>query len=78
MIGLPDPYYGEEICACLVPSGSGGPAESEIRSYLEPQLARFKLPRYIVALPALPRNSSGKVKRRELRRLALEALGLQP
>lgn len=78
VIGLPDAYYGEEVCACLVPSGSGGPAEGEIRSYLEPQLARFKLPRYIVPLPALPRNSSGKVKRSELCRLALEALSLQP
>ena len=78
MIGLPDPYYGEEVCACLVPARTGEPPDAEqIRAYLEPRLARFKLPRHIVTLPELPMNSSGKVRRGELRRLAAEALGLK-
>ncbi|MDR3755364.1 AMP-binding protein [Enterocloster sp.] len=78
VIGLPDPYYGEEVCACLVPARTGEPPDAEqIRAYLEPRLARFKLPRHIVTLPELPMNSSGKVRRGELRRLAAEALGLK-
>ncbi len=78
VIGLPDPYYGEEVCACLVPARRGEPPDAEqIRAYLEPRLASFKLPRHIVTLPALPMNPSGKVRRGELRRLAAEALGLK-
>lgn len=78
MIGLPDPYYGEEVCACLVPAREGeNPDAERVRAYLEPRLASFKLPRHIVILPALPINPSGKVRRSELRRMAAEALGLK-
>ena len=78
MIGLPDPYYGEEVCACLVPAREGGnPDAGRVRAYLEPRLASFKLPRHIVILPALPINPSGKVRRSELRLMAAEALGLK-
>lgn len=77
VIGVPDPYYGEEACACLVPADGGeAPDEPSLRRYLESYLARYKLPRYIITLPALPMNSSGKVKRNDLRLMALKALGL--
>ena len=78
VIGLPDPYYGEEVCVCLVPAREGeNPDAGRVRAYLEPRLASFKLPRHIVILPALPINPSGKVRRSELRRMAAEALGLK-
>ena len=78
VIGLPDPYYGEEVCACLVPACEGENLDAgHVRAFLEPRLAHFKLPRHIVTLPALPINTSGKVRRGELRRMAAESLGLE-
>jgi acyl-CoA synthetase (AMP-forming)/AMP-acid ligase II len=41
--------------------------EDELLSHCRSQLARFKVPRAVMFLDALPRNPSGKVLKRDLR-----------
>jgi len=68
IIGLPDPEWGETICAVVAPQPGRRLTEDAILSALEGRLARYKLPRRIVFVEALPRNAMGKVMKEELRR----------
>jgi malonyl-CoA/methylmalonyl-CoA synthetase len=66
VIGVPHPDLGEAAVAVVVRADPGLVAPTIIDS-LSGQLARFKIPRRIVFVEALPRNAMGKVQKAELR-----------
>ncbi len=67
VIGLPDPQYGEEVCAVVVPDPAGGElTEDELRAWGKEKLASYKYPRRVIFTDALPLGPSGKVLKREL------------
>jgi len=68
-VGMPDPRYGERVCAFVVPAPGGAcPDPSELRDHFDALgVARQKIPERVVVVPDLPRTSSGKVKKHELR-----------
>lgn len=66
VIGLPHPDLGEAVTAIVVPK-SGTLDADEIRAALS-DLARFKQPRQVIVVDALPRNVMGKVQKAELRK----------
>ncbi|CRL12463.1 Long-chain-fatty-acid--CoA ligase [Phaeobacter italicus] len=66
VIGVPHPDFGEAVVAVVVPEGEGTSAEA-ITAALSGQLARFKQPKEIILLDALPRNTMGKVQKKALR-----------
>jgi fatty-acyl-CoA synthase len=68
VVARPDARWGEVPVAVVVPAGPGLEAAA-ILALFEGRLARFKRPREVVFLDALPRNAMGKVQRFELRRL---------
>jgi acyl-CoA synthetase (AMP-forming)/AMP-acid ligase II len=53
----------------LETTGSAAPGVDEVRAWCAARLARFKVPREIVFVPALPRTGSGKVDRAALERM---------
>ncbi len=67
VVGRPDDRWGEVPVAFVVlrPGCSAGP--EELVEHCRGQLARFKVPKAVTFLEALPRNPSGKVLKRELR-----------
>jgi len=67
VIGLPHPDLGEAVTAIVVPNVTSTLDESAIREKLATTLARFKLPRKVVFLPELPRNTMGKVQKKAMR-----------
>jgi acyl-CoA synthetase (AMP-forming)/AMP-acid ligase II len=71
VIGLPDPVWGETVCAVVVPRDAAAPpALEDLRAFCEGKLARFKLPRrLIVRRQPLPRNPTGKLLKSRLRDL---------
>jgi fatty-acyl-CoA synthase len=69
-VGVSDPRKGEAVAAYVVPMPGQPLAVDELRSWLEPRLARFKMPREIVLLEELPRLGSGKVNRVQLNQRA--------
>jgi len=66
VIGVPHPDFGEAVVAVVVPEGAGTTPEA-IAAALDGQLARFKQPKRIVMIEALPRNTMGKVQKKALR-----------
>ncbi len=67
VIGLPDPTYGEEVCAVVVADPAGGEiGEDALRAWAKERLASYKYPRRVMFTDALPLGPSGKVLKREL------------
>ena len=64
--GQPDPQWGQ-VTIAFIKARPGQPADAEsILMYARQRLARYKVPRTIHFVEELPRNSSGKLLRREL------------
>jgi len=68
VIGLPDPRWGEVVCAVVVPAaGQSPPTLDGLRAWCEGRLAPFKRPRQLRQVDVLPRTAStGQVQRRLL------------
>ncbi|MEM1372974.1 MAG: malonyl-CoA synthase [Pseudomonadota bacterium] len=67
VFGVPHADFGEAVIAALVPEADTDIDIDQLRSSVEPMLARFKHPRYYKVLDALPRNTMGKVQKNVLR-----------
>jgi fatty-acyl-CoA synthase len=67
VIGVPDPRWGEVPKAFVVLRPGVAVTVEELVTHCRQRLARFKVPRYVEFIDALPRNPSGKVLKRELR-----------
>jgi len=66
VLGRPDPIWGEAVHAVVIPAGEAVPAE-EIIAWCRDRLAHFKCPKSVQFTSALPRTTTGKVLKRELR-----------
>ena len=67
VVGRPDPRWGEVPVAYVVLRPDHDTTGDELIAHCAAQLARFKVPKDVTFLDALPRNPSGKVLKRELR-----------
>ncbi|MDP4746266.1 MAG: hypothetical protein NWR58_00310, partial [Candidatus Nanopelagicales bacterium] len=76
VIGLPDENTGERVCAYIV-STSGTITQAQVIAHCEKSLARYKLPKSVVIVNELPKSPIGKILRRELRKVELNASSSQ-
>lgn len=67
--GLPDAQWGEAVAVAVVFKPGLQADEEALRAHLAARLARYKLPRRWLWLPALPKTALGKVQRGELAKL---------
>ncbi len=67
VIGIPSEKWGEEVKACVVLKEGQSLTEDELIAHARRLIAGYKCPKSIDFIPALPRNPSGKILRRELR-----------
>jgi fatty-acyl-CoA synthase len=65
-IGVDDEQFGQRLRAFVVLKEGADAGEDELKGYVKENLARYKVPREIVFLEEIPRNSTGKVLKREL------------
>lgn len=68
VVGLPHPHWIEAVTAVVVPKPGQALTESEVVEFCSGRLAGFKVPKAVVFVEALPKNPSGKLLKRELRR----------
>jgi acyl-CoA synthetase (AMP-forming)/AMP-acid ligase II len=63
VIGIPDAFLGEVVCACVVPAFAARPPTLEdLRRALGERLAPHKLPEELYLLDEIPRTANGKVE----------------
>jgi acyl-CoA synthetase (AMP-forming)/AMP-acid ligase II len=72
VVGVPDPVMGEKLCACVAVADGHALQLADLVAFLRnvQHVAVFKLPEYLLPVPALPRNPVGKILKRELRQQA--------
>ncbi|MCY4135800.1 MAG: class I adenylate-forming enzyme family protein [bacterium] len=75
VVGIPDDRWGEVVCAVFVLApGAALPSTDAVHAHLNDRLARFKHPRRIEAMDAIPRTpATGQVRRREVLEAILSA-----
>ncbi|MFI0484177.1 AMP-binding protein [Actinomadura sp. 9N215] len=66
VIGLPDPRWGQSVCAVIVPDGVPPDGDALIRA-CRARLAGFTTPRRVEFVDALPRTGTGKIRKSGLR-----------
>jgi acyl-CoA synthetase (AMP-forming)/AMP-acid ligase II len=67
VVGRPDPVWGEAVHAVIIPAAGAGASPEEIISWSRERLAHFKCPKTVEFADSLPRTTTGKVLKRELR-----------
>ncbi len=67
VIGVPHPDFGEGVVAVVVPRKGASVSEEAVVAGLKERLARFKQPKRVFVVDALPRNAMGKVQKKALR-----------
>jgi fatty-acyl-CoA synthase len=78
VVGVADPRWGEVGVAYVQLREGATLTEAELRTHLEANVARYKVPRYVVFVPELPRNATGKIRRVELRARAADEQAAVP
>ncbi len=66
VIGVQDIEFGQRLKAFVVTREAADLSEEAIKEYVKQNLARYKVPREVVFMDALPRNATGKILKREL------------
>jgi len=67
VVPVPDPKWGQVPALFVAFHDGESMTADEILSFMTKSLAKYKVPKYVKILPALPRNGTGKIVRNELR-----------
>jgi acyl-CoA synthetase (AMP-forming)/AMP-acid ligase II len=67
VIGVADEKWGEAVKAVVVRKAGTNATAADIIAWAAAKIAKYKLPKSVDFIDALPRNPSGKILRRELR-----------
>jgi acyl-CoA synthetase (AMP-forming)/AMP-acid ligase II len=67
VLGRPDPTWGEAVHAVIIPAAGEAVPADEVIAWCRDRLARYKCPKSVEFATTLPRTTTGKVLKRELR-----------
>ena len=76
VIGVPDPRYGEELCAWVRLRDGETATAAEIRAFCQGQIAHYKVPRHVKFVDGFPMTVTGKIQKFLMRQQMIEELGL--
>jgi long-chain acyl-CoA synthetase len=74
VIALPDTKYGEEVGAAVVLKPGHAVTEDELLAYLKDHVHHFTAPKKIFLMESMPMSSTGKLLKRELRKMAADII----
>ena len=77
VFGVPDPKYGEEVCAWIRLKDGQTCDEESIRTFCREAIAHYKIPRFIRFVDTFPMTVSGKVQKFIMREAMVRELALQ-
>ncbi len=67
--GVPHPDWMEALTVAIIPREGETIKEEEILEYCKAKLPRFKIPKYILIVQEFPRNATGKILKKDLRKM---------
>ncbi|GMW02064.1 MAG: long-chain-fatty-acid--CoA ligase [Candidatus Hydrogenedentota bacterium] len=73
VIGIPDPEYGEEVKAYVIPEPGSTVTPEQIVAWAKKEMAAYKYPRSVELVKTLPMGPTGKVMKTELRKMTAAA-----
>ena len=76
VIGVPDPRYGEELCAWVKVRPGAQVTEEEVKEFCRGRLAHYKVPRYVMFVDEFPMTITGKIQKYKMREQTTATLGL--
>ncbi|KVE26575.1 AMP-binding protein [Burkholderia singularis] len=76
VFGVPDPKYGEQVCAWIVLRAGETMTDDELREFCRGQIAHYKVPHYVRFVDELPMTVTGKAQKFVMRDRMIAELGL--
>jgi len=76
VFGVPDPKYGEEVCAWVKKVEGAVLTEEQVRDFCRGQIAHYKVPRYVLFVDDFPMTITGKPQKFLMREQTAKRLGL--
>ena len=76
VIGVPDPKFGEAIMAWIKPISGCTLTKNDLLNFCKDQIAHYKIPKYWKFVDSFPMTISGKIRKIEMREIAIEELQL--
>jgi len=76
VVGLPDPKYGEELCAWIKLRSGESMTEQEVKDYCCGRIAHYKIPQYVCFVSEFPMTVTGKIQKYVIRQQMMEKLNL--
>ena len=73
VIGRPDARWGEIVVAVVVPKNDCQLSSAHIMKLLEGRIARYKQPKEVIVVEALPKTALGKVRKEDVRKMVTRA-----
>jgi len=67
VVGIPDAVTGEEVVAVVTLRPGSSAEPGELRDFVKSRVAAYKYPRIVEVVAELPKTSTGKILKREIR-----------
>lgn len=67
VIGIPDERWGEAVKAVVIPKEKMSVSEEDLIAFCKDKIAKYKIPKSVSFVDAMPRNPTGKILKKELR-----------
>jgi len=77
VFGVPDPHYGEQLCAWIKLKAGAKLNDAEVTAFCKSSLAHFKTPKYVRFVEAFPMTVTGKAQKFLMRQAMIDELGLR-
>ncbi len=77
VVGIPDQFMGEEVCALVRVKSGEEMNEDELREYCKAGISRHKIPKFFRFVESFPLTASGKVQKFVLREMLIKEMGLE-